>query len=55
MAKKYFFVLILTLVLSGCATVQLIEGQPGSIQNPIIDSNITLEEALRKPAPPEFK
>jgi len=28
---------------------------PGSLQNPITDSNITLSEALNKPAPLEFK
>ena len=62
MAKNYLFIFIVSsiLVLSGCATVeikkaQLEESQPGSIQNPIIDSDVTLAEALRKFAPPEFK
>jgi len=28
---------------------------PGTFQNPIVDSNISLSEALRKESPPEFK
>jgi hypothetical protein len=55
MTKKYFFILILSLILPGCATGQLKGARLGSILNPIIDSNITLSEALRKPAPSEFK
>jgi len=62
MAKKYllFSSLFLILALSGCATVRapemMVEQAPiGSIDNPIVDSNITLYEALRKYAPPEFK
>jgi peptidoglycan L-alanyl-D-glutamate endopeptidase CwlK len=58
MVKNYFFVFILILifVLSGCATARIPSGALiGTVQNPIIDSNITLSEALRKYAPPEFK
>ena len=59
MVKKYSLFLFLALVLSGCATVERIPPPKyaplGTIQNPIIDSNITLFEALRKWAPPEFK
>jgi hypothetical protein len=67
MIKKYlsFFLLFLTAVLSGCATEfsgkaralsgQLVQTSVGSLQCPIIDSNISLAEALRKDAPPEFK
>ena len=58
MAKNYLFVFIvsLMLVLSGCATVRIPSGALiGTVQNPIIDSNITLSEALRKYAPVEFK
>ncbi len=67
MAKKYlsFFLLFLTAVLSGCATEfngegrassgQLMQSPAGSLQNPSIDSNISLAEALRKDASPEFK
>ncbi|MGD0336830.1 MAG: M15 family metallopeptidase [Candidatus Omnitrophota bacterium] len=61
MVKKYSLFLFLTLLLSGCATVERLppvkfEQPPiGTLQNPIIDSNITLSEALRKWAPPEFK
>ena len=66
-AKKYlfFFLLFLTAVLSGCATEfsgegrtspgQLVQPPAGSLQNPIIDSDISLSEALRKEAPSEFK
>ena len=62
MAKKYLFfsLLFLTIVLSGCATVRKPSGgieqfPAGSLQNPIVDSNITLSEALKKYSPPEFK
>ena len=58
MAKNYFFIFLasLILVLSGCATARIPSGALiGTVQNPIIDSNITLSEALRKYAPPEFK
>ena len=62
MIKKYslFFLLFLVFALSGCATVSLperrLEQAPiGTIDNPIVDSNITLNEALRKYAPPAFK
>jgi len=47
--------------LSGCATVgvapeRVIErAPPGSLQNPIIDCDISLSTALRKYSPPEFK
>ncbi len=47
----------------GCATIERerrIQSQPreiaaGSMENPIVDSDATLDEALRKFAPPEFK
>jgi len=63
MEKKYLYLLslIFILTLSGCVTLERApvispERFPlGTIQNPIVDSNITLSEALRKPAPPEFK
>jgi len=62
MSKKYFILLILFLVfiLNGCVTKQVFleqSAQPlgGSLQNPIIDSNITLTEALKKYALPKFK
>jgi hypothetical protein len=63
MAKKYPYLLCLTLILtlSGCATLKkgpVVRGEKfalGTILNPVVDSNITLSEALRKPAPPEFK
>jgi len=62
MKNKYLsaFLPFLIVVLSGCATIRMpeerFEQAPlGSIQNPIIDSNITLSEALRKYAPLKFK
>jgi len=61
MVNKYaFFLLFLTIALSGCATIKkptaAREQFPnGSLQNPIVDSNIKLAEALKKYAPPEFK
>ncbi|PIQ86731.1 MAG: hypothetical protein COV73_04305, partial [Candidatus Omnitrophica bacterium CG11_big_fil_rev_8_21_14_0_20_43_6] len=67
MDKGYSVILLLflTAILSGCATgisgarraapVQFEQSPEGSLQNPIIDSNITLVEALKKYAPPEFK
>ena len=58
----------ITLILSGltgCATeFRIPEKMPageleqpplGSLQNPVIDSNISLADALRKESPPEFK
>jgi hypothetical protein len=66
-AKKqlFFFILFLTAALSGCTTEfsgvgRTLPGGPeqaptGSLQNPIIDSNISLPEALRKKSPPKFK
>ncbi|MCX5709180.1 MAG: M15 family metallopeptidase [Candidatus Omnitrophica bacterium] len=62
--NKNFLVFIpvfFALVLSGCATVgvgpeRAIERPPlGSLQNPIIDCDISLSTALRKYSPPEFK
>jgi len=65
--KKYllFFLLFLVVVLSGCATKfrgagttpvgQLTQSSLGTLQNPIIDSDMSLPEALRKESPPEFK
>jgi len=61
MLKKYVFLLSLILILSGCVTLErapsVIPERPafGTIENPIVDSNIALAEALRKFAPPEFK
>lgn len=61
----FFFLFFLTAVLSGCATEfkaasQMPAVQPaplpaGSMENPVIDSDISLSEALRKYSPPEFK
>ncbi len=55
----------LILGLSGCATVvtttvKTLVVQPeqlaiGTLENPIVDSNITLAQAFKKYAPPEFK
>jgi hypothetical protein len=64
--KKIYSIafLLLVLFLSGCATVGVIEKAPpckfeqapiGTIEHPIVDSNITLAQALRKYAPPKFK
>jgi len=59
--RKYIFLLSLVLALSGCVSLQKVPAispektQPGTLQNPIVDSNITLAQALRKYAPPEFK
>lgn len=67
MTKKYplFFLLFLSVVLSGCAIrLGSVERVPsgkleqlalGSLQDPIIDSDISLSEALKKECPPEFK
>lgn len=60
MFKKYLITCVfLACVLPGCVVVspQPRYGQAplGTRQNPIIDSNITLAEALRKPAPFAFK
>ncbi|MFA5287475.1 MAG: M15 family metallopeptidase [Candidatus Omnitrophota bacterium] len=65
MVKKYLlnFLLFTSLALSGCATVSapvrpIIEPHPpviGTISNPVVDSNITLSQALRKYAPPSLK
>ncbi len=65
--KKYlvFFLLFFAAVLSSCAVQtigvrrapaeQLKQPAAGSLENPIIDSDISLSEALRKESPPEFK
>jgi hypothetical protein len=65
--KKYLFLfsLFLITVLCGCAArlsgtvtapaVQPVQLASGTLQNPIIDSNMSLSDALRKEAPPEFK
>ena len=63
MAKKYLYLLSLTLILtlSGCVTPDrtptLSPNRPslGTIQNPIVDSNMSLSFALRKYAPLELK
>ena len=65
--KKYqlFFVLAIIITLTGCATEssrvvsalpKYIEQSPaGTLLNPIIDSHVSLAQALRKESPPEFK
>jgi len=57
--KKYLcsFLLFLAVVLSGCATGFSGAGRmpAGSLQNPIIDSDMSLPEALKKESPPELK
>ncbi len=65
--KKYlsFFLLFSAVVLSGCAARfrggeitparQLAQPPLGTLGDPIIDSNMSLSDALRKEAPPEFK
>jgi len=67
MVKKYsvFLLLFLITILSGCVTLVsdtvIISPEKskqfpiGTLQNPIIDSNITLSEALKKYAPAKFK
>jgi len=61
MARKYLYLLFLILSLSGCVTLERgpgvcpLKSSLGTIQNPIVDSNVTLSSALRKYAPPEFK
>jgi len=59
MPKKYllFFLLFLTAALCGCAAgLSGVREMPyGSLRNPIIDSDITLTEALKKYSPPEFQ
>lgn len=65
--KKYlfFFLLSLATALFGCATElssvkikpsgQLARLPAGTVEDPIIDSDISLSDALKKEAPPEFK
>ncbi|MDD5562014.1 MAG: M15 family metallopeptidase [Candidatus Omnitrophica bacterium] len=64
--KKYLliFLMLLAAFLSGCATKlsgvitvpsAQIEQPLGSLENPVVDSDISLADALRKEAPPEFK
>ena len=59
MIKRYlvFLPLFLSVIISGCATVDssLVRAPTGSLENPIIDSDISLSEALRKYSPLEFK
>lgn len=67
MANKYliFFLFLSAAFFPGCATEigsagrtlsgQLGKSPMGSFKNPIIDSDISLSEALKKEAPPEFK
>ena len=61
MIKKYLLLLFLTLTLAGCVTIgkapEVYPRMPvlGTIQNPIVDSDISLSEALRKFAPLELK
>jgi len=58
MSYKYLiiFVIFLSVIASGCATQRgSVRALPGFLQNPIVDSNITLSKALEKPAPEEFK
>jgi hypothetical protein len=61
----FFLPLCLSVLLSGCAVNLDAAGRvpaagfgqspAGSLRNPIIDSDISLAQALRKEAPPEFK
>jgi len=61
----FFLPLCLAVFLSGCAVnldaagrmpaADLERSPAGSLQNPIVDSDISLAQALRKEAPPEFK
>ncbi len=66
--KELLCLLFLSITLSGCAvgfkaacrmpavqTAQPSSGTIGTPENPIIDSAISLAEALKKEAPPEFK
>ena len=65
MKYLFFLFLFLTAILYGCATEiggtgrapvgQTEQSPAGSLHNPIIDSDISLSEALRKESPPEFK
>ncbi|MDD5116584.1 MAG: M15 family metallopeptidase [Candidatus Omnitrophica bacterium] len=61
MNRKFLYLISLVLALSGCVTPEeapAIARQRiayGTIENPIVDSNITLAEALRKYAPDEIK
>ena len=67
MDKKYLFlfILFLTVALFGCTTEfsgvgriptgHINQTAVGSLHEPIIDSDISLSEALRKESPPEFK
>jgi len=69
MLKVHFFAFCLSLALiaSGCVAVRapveapperpagLLPYSPGAMENPVIDSAMTLAEALRKYAPPDFK
>ncbi|MFA5300764.1 MAG: M15 family metallopeptidase [Lutibacter sp.] len=67
MRKKCLFLVVLffTLILSGCvagiksfpkiSTEQFGQLPVDPLENPIVDSNITLSEALRKYAPSKFK
>lgn len=60
--NKIGLVVLLLLISSGCAvrnmpTEEAVQysAAPGTLENPIIDSRMTLTDALRKYAPPEFK
>ncbi|MDD4899031.1 MAG: M15 family metallopeptidase [Candidatus Omnitrophica bacterium] len=55
--NKLIILFFLVLGLNGCVTPakQPLQSPLGLIENPIVDSDITLEEALRKEAPAEFK
>jgi len=59
MIKKYLFsfLLLLTVFLSGCATKSGIVAMAptGTMQDPIVDSNISLADALKKYAPEDLK
>jgi len=66
MPNKYpfFFLLFLITTLCGCAarisevvmpTAPVVRIPAGTLQDPIIDSDITLNQALKKYSPPEFK
>lgn len=67
MKGKFLFLIFLSLavVSSGCvrgfketkttAQIRLEQSAIGTLTNPIIDSNMSLSQALRKESPPEFK
>jgi peptidoglycan L-alanyl-D-glutamate endopeptidase CwlK len=58
MSKRYLFFFLLFLVAALCGCVARLSGVSmpyGSLRNPIIDSDITLAQALRKYSPPDIQ